>query len=769
MTGGRFAVRILAAFVAITLGAGLLIFAAQRGSGERPPEEVDTTTPLNAPVTHGGRVSPPDAETIAKLPKNGGVGFNRLVFEKSPYLLQHARNPVDWYPWGAEAFEKAQRENKPVFLSVGYSTCHWCHVMEHESFEDAQVAALMNEFFVCIKVDREERPDIDGVYMTVTQTMTGRGGWPMTVVMTPDKKPFFAGTYFPKQNMLQLLPALNQAWIKDRDRVMQVVQSITSRLSEVVRIQPGGAMDQKTLDRAHAEFAQRHDSERGGFSHAPKFPVPHNMLFLLRHWHRTHAEPTIRMVEKTLTEMRRGGIFDHVGFGFHRYSTDKNWLVPHFEKMLYDQAMLTMAYVELYHASGKPEYARTAREILTYVLRDMTSPDGGFYSAEDADSEGEEGKFYVWDQQSVIDVLGEEDGKVFNAVYQISKGGNFHDEASKRRTGLSIPHLVDSLSESAAALDLDPQELGRNLEQSRQKLFDARERRIHPLKDDKILTDWNGLMIAAFAQAGRVLGEASYITAARRAAAFVRSTLKDDQGRLLKRYRAGAAAFTGHLEDYAYLVWGLLELYDATFDPQYLREAVELTDTMREYFRDPSGGFYKTATFSEKLLVRSKEVYDGARPSGNAVAALNLMRLSRLTGNMSYEKEARDLMRSVAGAVDRSPSHHAMMMCALDFTVGPTFEIVLAGREQSESMNRMLEAVRERYMPRKVVIMRTNDEQSITNMVSYTVPMTPIDDVATAYICRSFACDLPTTDVAAVRKALATGDRTNGPPVLAPR
>ncbi|MBU0677593.1 MAG: thioredoxin domain-containing protein [Verrucomicrobia bacterium] len=688
----------------------------------------------------------PMALDLPSLPPDGGEKFNRLVFSQSPYLLQHAANPVDWYPWGKEAFEKALKEDKPVFLSVGYSTCHWCHVMERESFEDEEVAALMNKFFVCIKVDREERPDIDKVYMDVTQALTGGGGWPMTVIMTPDKKPFFAGTYFPKNGrfgrpgLMQLLPQLGAAWKNDRAKVMEAADGITQELQKSVPSKPGPAPTPSTLTKAFEQLRSSFDSEHGGFSRAPKFPVPHNLMFLLRYWKRTGDPAALQMVEKTLREMRAGGIFDHIGFGFHRYSTDPEWLVPHFEKMLYDQALLAMAYVETYQATGNEFYARTAREIFTYVLRNMTSPDGGFYSAEDADSEGVEGKFYLWTPQQVAEVVGEEAARKFDDIYNIVPGGNFNDEAAGHKTGENIPHLERPLFEKKT-----------DLEDIREQLFRAREKRVHPLKDDKILTDWNGLMIAALAKGGEALGEPAYRAAAVRAADFILRNMRDDKGRLLKRSRLGAAGLCAHLEDYAFFVWGLIEVYESTFEPGYLAQAVDLTDDMlSRFWDDENGGFFLTADDSEQLLVRSKDIYDGATPSGNSVAALNLIRLSRLTGDSTYETRAEEIMKAFPTYVARAPSNLSVLMMALNFAVGPSYEVVISGDQPDD----LLRELRKGFVPNKVVLLRPDGDTPITRLSPFTEPLQSIDGKATAYVCRNFACALPTTDAGEMIKLL---------------
>jgi len=492
---------------------------------------------------------------------------NKLIFEKSPYLLQHAYNPIDWHPWGEDAFEKAGRENKPIFLSIGYSTCHWCHVMEEESFDDPEVARLMNDAFVSIKVDREERPDIDSIYMTVCQMLTGSGGWPLTILMTPDKKPFFAGTYFPKENrfgrigMMELVPQIKEVWIQHYDEVVDSVNQVTEALRRAAVTVSGKEINEAALKAAYIQLSQGFDEEYGGFGTSS-----HSLFFLLRYWRRTGNERALEIVERTLQAMRHGGVYDHIGFGFHRYTTDRGWLVPHFEKMLYDQALIAMAYIEAYQATRKEEFADTAREIFTYILRDMTAPSGGFYSAEDADSEGEEGKFYLWTEEEIKKSLSEEEAEFALKIFNAQKDGNFTEEITGHKTGKNILHLRKSLKEIAIDLKIDEQEVKRHLEEMRKKLFAFREKRIHPYKDDKILTDWNGLMIAALAKGAQVFDEPKYAEAARNAITFILKNLMRGDGRLLHRYREGQAAVPGNVNDYAFLIWGLIELYEATFE-----------------------------------------------------------------------------------------------------------------------------------------------------------------------------------------------------------
>ena len=713
----------------------------------------------------------PPPDEIAKLPKDGGDTYNRLVFEQSPYLLQHAANPVDWYPWGSEAFAKAKADDKPVFLSVGYSTCHWCHVMEHESFEDQEVADLMNKHFICVKVDREERPDIDKIYMDATQAMTGHGGWPMTVIMTPDKKPFFTGTYFPKNGrlgrpgMMQLVPELSRAWTDDREKVLEVADNVEKHLQQInLAPQSGSELTETTLTKAYQQLASSFDERHGGFGRAPKFPVPHNIGFLLRHHQRTGKDKALDMVVKTLTAMRHGGIYDHVGFGFHRYSTDPQWLLPHFEKMLYDQALLAIAYVDAWQVTKNPLFKQTADEIFTYVLRDMTSPEGGFYSAEDADSEGEEGKFYVWTTEEVNQVLGEESGNAFARIFNLKAGGNFTHEVGGHDSNDNIPHLQQSLVDLAADMDTTEAELAQRIETMRQKLFDVREGRIHPLKDDKILTDWNGLMIAAFARAAVAFDNAAYLEAASKAAHLLLTSLKDDKGRLYKRYRQGQAALPAHIEDYAFATWGLLELYAATYELRYLKEAIHFTDHLLAHFWDEQhGGLFLTADYSEELLVRGKEIYDGALPSGNSVAAHNLLALARLTGRTEYEEKAHAIMAAFSGKVQQGPGSFTQLMKALSFAVGPSFEVVITGKPGAKDTAAMLGAIKARYLPNAVVLFRpdNDDAEDVASIAPFSEAMHSREGKATAYVCQNFACQVPTTDVAEMLASLSGKPKNN--------
>jgi uncharacterized protein YyaL (SSP411 family) len=691
---------------------------------------------------------------------------NRLINEVSPYLRQHAHNPVDWYPWGTEAFEKAQKEDKPIFLSIGYSTCHWCHVMAHESFEDPEVARLMNEAFVSVKVDREERPDIDNVYMGVCQMMTGGGGWPLSIVMTPDKKPFFAATYIPKETrfgligMTELIPRIEELWESRRGELLGLSNNIASVLQRSSQDTPGEELHERELELAYGQLAKRFDGQHAGFGGAPKFPAPHNLLFLLRYWKRGGNREALDMVEKTLQAMRRGGIYDHVGFGFHRYSTDSQWLVPHFEKMLYDQAMTAMAYTEAYQATGKEDYGKTAREIFTYVLRDMAAPEGGFYSAEDADSDGEEGKFYLWTQEEVRQVFGDEELDFVTRVFNIEKDGNFAELATGRKTGANILHLRESLEKLASDLSLSQSDLQSHLEVIRRKLFAYREKRVRPTKDDKVLADWNGLMIAALAKGAEALDEPQYAEATQHAANFVLGNLRRPDGRLWHRYRDRQAGVQANLDDYAFLIWGLVELYEAIFDAKYLKVAVELTRDMVKHFWDQDGGgLYLTPEDGESLLVRKKEIYDGAIPSGNSVAMLNLLRLGRMTATPDWEVKAAAIGRAFSRSVRQSPSAHTQLMVALDFGLGPCYEVVLVGNARAEDTRAMAKALRTRFLPNKVVLLNPGERDSpeIAQLAPFIRNQPSIAGKATAYVCLNYSCSSPTSDVVRMLELLNSG------------
>ncbi|MHA2161345.1 MAG: thioredoxin domain-containing protein [Candidatus Thorarchaeota archaeon] len=681
---------------------------------------------------------------------------NRLINEKSPYLLQHAYNPVDWYSWGEEAFEKAKKEDKPIFLSIGYSTCHWCHVMEYESFEDQDVADLMNDVFVSIKVDREERPDIDKVYMQVATMMTGRGGWPLTILMTPDKDPFYAATYIPKEGrygrlgMMDLIPQIDELWKTKRESINEAIDQIQGAFSDTDQPRAKHEITLDTINMAFGAFSSRFDDKNGGIGNAPKFPSPHNLLLILRYWKRTGDDWALHIVETTLQKMRHGGIFDHVGFGFHRYSTDAKWLLPHFEKMLYDQAMLALAYTEAYQATKKQEYADVVKEIFEYVLRDLTSPEGGFYSAEDADSEGVEGKFYVWSEEEIRSILSDQEADSFIKMHNIRTEGNFRDEATNEETGLNIPHVTTTIQEASTSLSVDFEVIPEILESARLKLFAHREKRVRPQRDDKILTDWNGLMIASMAKAARILDEPDYIEAAIRAMDFLLKTMDDKEGNLYHRYRDGDVAIPAFLDDYAFIVWGLLELYETTFSPKYLELAQNFNLRQIDHFLDKeNGAYFYTGDYSEKLLVRQKEAYDGAIPSGNSIAMLNAVRLARLLGSSELDELSSRIVDFFSSDISRAHTGFSMMLLAVDFAIGPSYEIVIAGDQDSEDTKAMIKAIREEFIPNKVVLLRGSKKQSdkITKLAPFTKFHTPMNDRATAHVCVDHNCKLPTTDM----------------------
>ena len=654
--------------------------------------------------------------------------MNRLQYEKSPYLLQHADNPVDWYPWGEEAFAAARREDKPVFLSIGYSTCHWCHVMEHESFEDPQVAALLNEAFVPVKVDREERPDVDELYMTVCQLLTGQGGWPLTVFLTPERKPFFAATYIPKEGrngmtgLLELVPRVRELWRTQRARIDGSAEQILAALRQASEPgEAGEAPGPAVLEQAYQELAGRFDRRHGGFGAAPKFPSAHVLSFLL-----TRREPeALEMAERSLQAMRGGGIFDQVGLGFHRYATDEGWRVPHYEKMLYDQALLALAYTEAWQLTGKPLYRRTAEEIFTYVLRDLTSPEGAFYCAEDADSEGEEGRFYRWTREELSSLL--EPGEL----------------------------TLLGLEEGTLYL-LDPE---RPLsEASRTRLFERRAARARPGRDDKVLAGWNGLMIAALARAAGAFDRPDYLLAAARAARFVLGTLRDPQGGLLHRWRDGQAAIPAFAEDYAYLAWGLLELYQAGFEPWTLEAAFELTDRLLARHADPRGGFFQSAEGEAPDGIRLQPSGDGALPSANSVALRVLLRLSRIGDRPEYWKAAEALLRRHSAMVGRHPQGFTFLLAGLDFYLGPSSEVVLAGRTAGEDTAALARALHRGFLPRAVFILRPTEqaEPAILRLAPFTRAYgAAADGRAQAFVCRNYSCRLPTGDAQAMLALLA--------------
>jgi len=678
---------------------------------------------------------------------------NDLSQAQSPYLQQHAHNPVHWYSWGDEAFEHAKTEDKPVFLSIGYATCHWCHVMAHESFEDEAVAKLMNEAFINIKVDREERPDIDNTYMQICQMLTGRGGWPLTIVMTPDKKPFYAATYIPKTGrqgqpgMMELIPRLNHLWNEKREKINGSAKEITQAFQQSIKPDSGHDLPDDMLDKTYSQLEQTFDTAHGGFGSAPKFPTPHTLTFLLRYSDAFDSDGAKDIVTKTLTQMRRGGLFDQLGGGFHRYSTDRKWLVPHFEKMLYDQAMHLMAYTEGWQSIRNPLFKQTAEEIATYLFRDLQHKSGAFYSAEDADSEGEEGTFYVWSIDEVREILPAADAELAIEVFNINEAGNFADESTGQQTGKNILHRSESISKLAAERDLSEQKLQEKLESIRKKLFDHRENRERPFLDDKILTDWNGLAIAALAKAGSALSNDTYIKQAERAAEFIFENLIKEDGRLLHRYRNGEAAIAGTADDYAFLIWGLLELYESTFKTDYLQKAVELQELFLESHWDKkNGGFYFTAEGSEELLGRKKEYFDSALPSANSIAMMNLLRLGRITARPEWEEKAEHIAKATAKQVSQAPTSFTQLLQAHLWATQTSYEIVIAGKRENQDVRDMVNRLHNTYLPNTVVLINGENNSDLQDLAPYLKNQPAKNGKATAYVCQNYSCKEPTHD-----------------------
>jgi uncharacterized protein YyaL (SSP411 family) len=681
---------------------------------------------------------------------------NRLAGETSPYLLQHQHNPVDWYPWGEEAFARARGEDRPILLSIGYSACHWCHVMERESFEDEETAAIMNEHFVNVKVDREERPDVDSLYMTAVQRLTGHGGWPMTVFITPEGEPFYGGTYFPpapRHGMpafQQVLLGISEAWTRRRDDVRRSADELTETLRQAAALRPPPAeIDHRLLDQAFAELAPLHDRRLGGFGAAPKFPQPLALDFLLRYWSRSGNEEAMAIVRHTLRFMARGGIYDHVGGGFHRYSVDARWLVPHFEKMLYDNALLARVYLHAFLATREAEFREIAEDVLAYVLREMTSPEGAFYSAQDADSEGEEGKFYVWTPAELDDVLGPEDGARVRAAFGVSAGGNFE--------GSNILNLLPPLTEEPGADAHAIASEGRAVMAGvRDRLYAARARRIWPGLDDKVLTAWNAMMLRSFAEAGRALNRSEYVDAARRNADFIRRELWLDGG-LLRTYRDGRSKIPAFLDDHALMVDALVALYEATFDPEWIVFARQLADAMIERFWDEEAGlFFDTPVGPGELVVRPREVNDSATPSGTSAAATALLRLGALTGVQRYEELATRVLVALAELAPRFPQAFGELLAAVDLQVDGVQEVAVVGEADAADTRALLDALRERYLPRAVVAWRAAgaEGEAAAEAVPLLADRDAVGGAAAAYVCRRFTCRRPVTDPAALLSEL---------------
>jgi len=674
---------------------------------------------------------------------------NALINEKSPYLLQHAYNPVNWYPWGKEALTRAREEDKPIFLSIGYATCHWCHVMARESFENPQTAAILNENFVCIKVDREERPDLDEIYMKAVQMMAGTGGWPLSVFIMPDLKPFYGGTYFPPEPV-HGLPAFNDLlrtiisfWRDKREQVEQNSEQIVQLVRKTYQHKPQVGAEEISADllvNAYEQLVLQFDSSYGGFSadvaawsvKTPKFPLPSYLAFLLRYYQRTQEQFALKMVTKTLYAMARGGIFDQLGGGFHRYSTDTRWLVPHFEKMLYDNALLARVYTEAYQVTHDPFFAQIANQTLEWVLREMSNSNGGFYSAVDADSEGIEGAFYIWDPTEIIPVLGEEHGEALCRYYGVTPQGNF--ERNK-----SVLYIAE------AAEELDEEDTIRT---SKQKLLEARNKRIRPATDDKIITGWNGLMISAFAIGYQTFRDRRYLEAATSATHFIFNNLQKD-GQLLRRYRDGEASIPGTQEDYAFFIAALLDLYEASFDAQWLREALQVNDRMMELFWDKEdGGFFSNRANEAELAVAIKDAYDGPIPSGNSVAAQNILRLAALTDNEELKKRAETIFRAFRATLEQSPLEHTQMLCALDFHLSSPVQVVIASKNMEEAQAFAAEIGRH-FLPNKIVVFLQSGvtEKELPDLTALIKDKVAIQGKPTVYICENYTCKAPITNL----------------------
>ncbi|MDP8242718.1 MAG: thioredoxin domain-containing protein [Candidatus Hinthialibacter antarcticus] len=672
---------------------------------------------------------------------------NALINETSPYLLQHAHNPVDWHPWNEQALRLSKEQNKPIFLSIGYSACHWCHVMEHESFENEEIAAYMNEHFICIKVDREERPDLDEIYMSAVQAMTGSGGWPMSVFLTPDLKPFYGGTYFPPTDMygrpgfLTVLQGVNRAYRDDHAKVLESAEKMTFYIQQAAQQTPGDhPLNEDLLETAFQQMRGRFDSTHGGFGGAPKFPHSMDIALLLRYHHRTSDAESLQMAEFSLRKMAEGGMYDQVGGGFHRYSVDERWLIPHFEKMLYDNALLAKTYTEAYQVTGKSLYKKIVVEIMEYVLREMASPEGGFYSTQDADSEGKEGIFFAWTPEQIAQALGDEkEAKFISQYWGVEPHGNFEE-------GTSVLHVNEEFSKTAEQFGLTDDEAKAIIQKAKSKLFGAREARVHPGRDEKILTDWNGLMISAMAFAGNVLQEKRYVDAADKACDFLFAKVYQDN-RLLHVYKDGRTHTNGFLSDYSYLINGLIDVYEATRNPKRLAQAIELMKVMDEQFWDAEhGAYFFTGNDHEALIARTKDPMDNAVPSGNSMAVLSLIRLGAMTGDATLREKAQTSLQVFVDGIRQYPSAYSQMMSGLDLLISQPQEVVLAAGS-SEELDAFQRALFSRFLPNKVVLYSYPQTQDALKALS---PMTegkgPLGGAPAAYVCRDFTCELPVKD-----------------------
>jgi hypothetical protein len=699
-----------------------------------------------------------------------GEKTNRLALEKSPYLLQHAFNPVDWYPWGEEAFVKAKAEDKPIFLSIGYSTCHWCHVMAHESFENSEIAVLLNQWFVSIKVDREERPDIDSMYMAATQAISGSGGWPMSVFLFPDGRPFYAGTYFPPESRYgrsgfpQILSNIHEAWKNRRNELDSAAGQFIKAIEASAGKTDDGVIGPDVFESCFSAITGEYDGKYGGFGQKPKFPRPVVLNFLLRYWYRTKNEHALTMVLQTLEKMAGGGMHDQLGGGFHRYSVDEFWLVPHFEKMLYDQSQLLNSYLDAYQITQNQLYADVARAIVGYVLRDLRDPDGAFYSAEDADSDDPyekgrhgEGAFYLWTKEEIVKTLDQQAAKIFQFCYGIENDGNVEEDPQKEFTGKNILYLKNRLRDTARYFNVRIEEIEKSLNDSKAVLFAKRSSRQRPYRDDKIITAWNGLMIGALARASAVLHDREMSESANKAAFFIWKHLYDEKkGTLKRRYRQGSSGPVGQLEDYAFLVSGLIDLYQLDQESRWLQWAVELTETQIRLFWDKQNNAFFDSVEDNHLLVRMKEAYDGAEPAGNSIAAMNLLRLGLLTSNDAWQEKAAQIMDYFSEQIKRYPPAMVQMLCAWDQHTAKQEQIVIAGKRKAEDTENLLKKVHESYSPGRLVLLAAGGEnqQFLAQKLPFLKDVAMIDGKATAYVCRNFTCNLPVTDPEELEKLL---------------
>jgi hypothetical protein len=707
-----------------------------------------------------------NAEVFVQAEIGKGSKANKLLQETSPYLLQHAFNPVEWHPWGEEAFKKAREEDKPIFLSIGYSTCHWCHVMAHESFEDPAVAAILNRYFICIKVDREERPDVDQLYMAAVQAMTGSGGWPLSIFLTPELKPFYGGTYFPTESRFglpdftSLLNHIHHAWSNNRRVLFENAEKVTNYLFESTSEKADHLLDATVPTKLVKNLAGAFDQRYGGFGGAPKFPRPVNLNFLLRYHFYHQDEKALTMVLFTLRQMAAGGIYDHIGGGFHRYSVDEQWRVPHFEKMLYDQGQLAQVYLEAFQLSRDPFYAAVATDILDYVLRDLTDPDGGFHSALDADSPDPadperhgEGLYYLWQEEEIQQLLGDKKAAAFGFHYGVRKNGNALADPQGEFVGKNILYVAQSLETTAATFSMPVAEVAELLEECRQELLMARNLRPSPHLDDKVITSWNGYMISALAQAYQILGKEKYLLAAEKSAAFLFEKLYDQEKETLYRcYRAGHAGPEATLDDYAFLVTGLIDLYETTFDIHWLKKAIRLARKQMELFEDPSGGGFYDTVSKKNLLVRMKSDYDGAEPTGNSGSALNLLRLAAITNNPDWQAKAEGIFACFGSRLAGNPEMLPQMLVAYEFHRKKPFQIIIAGKAAGEDTRQMIASVHALFIPNRIILLADGAEGQnfLKEYLPVIADIAMVDNRATAYVCRDFTCRQPTTDPLAV-------------------